>query len=364
MRILYNKRGILLTNGKFRKLLMPGFYPLTNRKNLNVYDVNEVIRIENDSTMALLDDKLKDQVEIRTVHENELLLVFKDELFYSIITRGRYAFWKNGTNFSHTIIDLNSPIIGDTIDRQILSKDQVKQFVASFCIESYETGLLYIEKKYVKSLDPGNYFFWKGNKSVNIQKIDLRQKQLEISGQEIMTKDKVNLRLNFICQYRVNDPIKLIHEKCDYEVQLYAKMQLLLREYIGTLTFDEILDKKEEINNFILTKLKSESESDGYDIIFSGIKDVILPGDIKEIINEVLVAEKKAQANVIMRREETASTRSLLNTAKLMENNEILLKLKELEYTERISEKVNQISINGNGQILDQLKDLLTHIKG
>jgi hypothetical protein len=84
----------------------------------------------------------------------------------------------------------------------------------------------------------------------------------------------------------------------------------------------------------------------------------VLPGDVKEIMNQVLVAEKRAQANVIMRREETASTRSLLNTAKLMEENAMLFKLKEMEYVEKIAEKIQTIQLSGGGQLVDQLKQL------
>ena len=75
-------------------------------------------------------------------------------------------------------------------------------------------------------------------------------------------------------------------------------------------------------------------------------------------MNQVLIAEKKAQANIILRREETASTRSLLNTAKLLEDNPTLLKLKELEYVEKIAEKITAISVNGNGVLIDQLKQI------
>jgi len=79
---------------------------------------------------------------------------------------------------------------------------------------------------------------------------------------------------------------------------------------------------------------------------------------MKEIMNQVLVAQKKAEANVIMRREETASTRSLLNTAKLMEENSMLFKLKEMEYVEKIADKINSISLSGGNLIVDQLKDI------
>ena len=75
-------------------------------------------------------------------------------------------------------------------------------------------------------------------------------------------------------------------------------------------------------------------------------------------MNQVLMAEKKAQDNVIMRREETASSRSLLNTAILMEENEMLWKLKEMEYIERISEKINQLTLSDGSLLSEQLKEL------
>ena len=96
----------------------------------------------------------------------------------------------------------------------------------------------------------------------------------------------------------------------------------------------------------------------GVEVINSGLKDIILTGEMKEIMNRVLIAQKQAEANVITRREETASTRSLLNTAKLMEDNSMLFKLKEMEYIEKIAEKINNISVSGGGQIASQLKEL------
>jgi len=98
------------------------------------------------------------------------------------------------------------------------------------------------------------------------------------------------------------------------------------------------------------------SGSLGIELKSCGLRDIILPGDMRDLMNQVLIAEKKAQANVIMRREEISSTRNLLNTAKLMEENATLFKLKEMEFIERIAEKVNSISIAGGGQVLDQLR--------
>ncbi len=186
---------------------------------------------------------------------------------------------------------------------------------------------------------------------------------MEISGQEILTKDKAGLRINFNAQYRVKDVVKALVENKDYEKQLYTLMQLALRDYVGGYTLDELLERKEAIAPFVMKAISEKAEVLGLEVSGCGIKDVILPGDMKEILNQVLIAEKKAQANTIMRREETASTRSLLNTAKLMEENEMLYKLKEMEYVERIAEKINSISVSGSNQVVDQLKQIFSPAK-
>ena len=127
---------------------------------------------------------------------------------------------------------------------------------------------------------------------------------------------------------------------------------------MGQYRLDELLAQKEEIGHFLKERMEENQEEYCVRIHNVGIKDIILPGEIRDIMNTVLVAEKKAQSNVIMRREEVASTRSLLNTARLMEENEILYRLKELEYLERICDKVGSISLSGGGNILEQLAGL------
>ena len=116
--------------------------------------------------------------------------------------------------------------------------------------------------------------------------------------------------------------------------------------------------KKDTISKEILEQVTSKINDLGLAVSDAGIRDVILPGDMKEIMNQVLVAEKKAQANSIMRREETAAMRSMLNTAKLMEENEMLWKLKEMECVEKIADRIGEITISGSGNVISQLKDI------
>ena len=186
-----------------------------------------------------------------------------------------------------------------------------------------------------------------------------KMKELEISGQEILTADRVGIRLNLTATYRIADPRRLVETIKGVENQLYTRIQLIVREYIGRYRLDEILEQKEAIAGFLAQRMREEQEQYCVEVQTIGIKDIILPGEIRDIMNTVLIAEKRAQANVITRREEVASTRSLLNTAKLMEENKTLYKLKELECLERICTQVGNISVAGSGTLIQQLKELL-----
>ena len=160
--------------------------------------------------------------------------------------------------------------------------------------------------------------------------------------------------------YWIADPVKAVSVTADVRDYLYKGLQLALRQVVGTRTLDEVLGDKQGINAAIAEQLVPELEANGLRVASAGIKDIILPGDVRELMNRVIEAEKVAQANVIRRREETAATRSLLNTAKLMEDNPILLRLKELEALERVSEKVGNVIV-GNG--MDGVLDDLVRIK-
>jgi regulator of protease activity HflC (stomatin/prohibitin superfamily) len=99
--------------------------------------------------------------------------------------------------------------------------------------------------------------------------------------------------------------------------------------------------------DFLVKEARTTMEQHGIKLASVGIKGVILPGEMRDILNRVVEAEKVAQANLIKRREETAATRSLLNTARLMDENPTLLRLKELETLEKVTEKVDKLTVFG-----------------
>jgi len=350
--------GLVFKNGNYTKVLTEGAYWLWLAKGVAVYDMTKPFHPSIDLNILLRDQTLARMLTVVEVKDSEIALHYENGNFKNVLTAGRYAFWKGVVDYTFVKVDLAKIEITENIDANTLMRKEVLPYVRVYAVESYEKGILLIDGNFSKVLDAGVYCFWKNPVVVSVLKIDLRQMQLEVSGQEILTRDKAGLRLNFFAQYKVVDVFKALIENKDYEKQLYVIIQLYLREFVGTLSLDELLEKKESVAAYMLEALKDKASALGIVVRDCGVKDIILPGEMKDIMNQVLVAQKKAEANVIMRREETASTRSLLNTAKLMEENTMLFKLKEMEYVEKIADKINSISLSGGNQIVDQLKDI------
>lgn len=358
IRINTCKIGLVFRNGNYRKVATEGVYWLLPNEDVFQYDLTKPFHPSIDLNILLKDEQLANMLTVVEVGDNEIVLQYENGNFRNVLGPGRYAYWKGVTDYSFTKAELSKIEITENIDANTIMRKEVLPYVRVYVVESFEKGILLIDGKFSKVLETGVYHFWKNAVVISVLKADLRQLQLEISGQEILTKDKAALRVNFTTQYKVVDIVRALIENRDYEKQLYILMQLALREFMGTLSLDELLEKKDSISAYVLATLKDKAYNLGIEIKDCGVRDVILPGEVREIMNQVLVAQKKAEANVIMRREETASTRSLLNTAKLMEENTMLFKLKEMEYVEKIADKINSISLSGGNQIVDQLKDI------
>ena len=355
--------GLVFKDGAYKKMLLTGKYWFWGNEIVYVYDVIKPFIAPIELNILLQDAQLTEALYMIEVKDNEIVLQYENGLLKQVLTAGRYTFWKTVIKYDFVRADISKIEITENIDRAVLMNKLVAPYVRTVTVESYEKAVLFVDGKYVKVLDSGVYDWWKNNIAIHVARADSRQQQLEINGQEILTKDKAALRINAWAQYKVADIEKAVLANKEYDKQLYVNFQLALREYIGTYGFDELLEKKETIAPFILQSVKQSAEALGVEVNGFGIRDIILPGDVKEIMNQVLIAEKKAQANIIMRREETASTRSLLNTAKLMEDNAMLLKLKEMEYVEKIADKISSISVSGNGMLIEQLKQIFVSQK-
>ncbi|ASA25988.1 slipin family protein [Paenibacillus donghaensis] len=357
--ITSEERGLLFKDGSYSKYLKPGTYRLSpfGEQSIHKLKLREPFMVPGkDLDLFLLDEELRGDLQVVSVADNEYVLLYEDGRFQGLLTPGKYAFWTALKNHQFVSADIRQPELPEGVNRALLG--HLVQYVQSFEVAYYEVGVLYYNNVLQRELAPGRYDFWRGPVKVAVKTVDLRQQQLDMTGQEMLTEDKVSLRLNFVGQYSIVSPLRMLQIK-SLEEQIYISLQLALREYVGSLKLDELLRMKQEVGTFVLERLRQQSESYGVEFHSAGVKDIILPGEVKDILNTVLLAEKKAQANLITRREETASTRSLLNTAKLMDENQTLYRLKELEFLEKISEKIGNVSLVGGGTLSERLGQLL-----
>ncbi|OWA36926.1 peptidase [Saccharibacillus sp. O16] len=337
----------------FKQLYQPFYYRPSNMGNR----VISGSLVDTDVRLYAGETELMAQLTVVEVSDEEYVLHLEDGRLRDTLTSGIYAYWNEPITHTFIRANLATPEIGSGISRPLLEKIN-PAYIQAVDVASYEVGLLYFDNQFQRQLPPGRSFFWRGSQNVMVKKFDLRRQQLDMTGQEILTEDKVPLRLNFVCQYQIVNPLRAAEIK-DFEAQIYVQLQLLLREYVGTMKLDDLLRMKQEIGDYVLGRLKPSGAQYGVEFVNAGLKDIILPGEIRAILNTVLLAEKKAQANMITRREETASTRSLLNTAKLMDENTTLYRLKELEFVEKICEKIGTLTLSGGGSLLEQMNSLL-----
>lgn len=356
------ERGLLFRNGRLKKILSAGKYRTGKNDRVEKCSVMQPFAPVNCTLESLMAaEGAKDKLITAEVGDNEYCLCYRDGNFNQILTAGKYALWKDGGNWSFKTVSGEEPEIGDKLTRYELSKIPSIMY-QTVVVGDHRKARLYYDNKLVRILEPGTYYFWKNNVNVEAQIEDMRLRRLTIDGQEILTADKVGLRINFVMNFKITDAEK-VADVADYNIYMYmySLSQLVLREYVGRHKADELLEARDDIAEEVLSVIRERSK-DAYVFVESaGIKDIILPGEISAIMNSVLAAEKRAQANVITRREEVASTRSLLNTAKLMDENETLRRLKELEYLERICEHVGEINVNGGADLLSRLTELLAH---
>jgi regulator of protease activity HflC (stomatin/prohibitin superfamily) len=367
-----NERGMLLRNGDFERVLAPGQYWLASwMDSLKV----ETFALEQPAFVHRLVDYLmakepevvaaeflrvelsEDQVGLRT--ENGVLV--------EVLAPGtRRLFWKGLVDVQVEVVALSaSAEVAPALALRLAQTERQRPVaglagVLQVQVPEHSIGMLWIDGKVERMLPAGRHAFWKFSRNVAVDLVDLRLQALEVSGQDILTRDKVALRLNLSATWRFGDPLLAFTLLGKPAEHLYRELQFGLRAVVGTRSLDELLENKGVIDEVVTAHVRAKLERFGLALDSVGVKDIVLPGEMKAILAQVVEAGKSAEANVIRRREETAATRSLLNTAKVMEDNPVALRLKELETLERVAERIDKISVFGG---LDQVLSGLVKLR-
>jgi regulator of protease activity HflC (stomatin/prohibitin superfamily) len=366
------ERAFLMRDGRFERVLGPGrhrmFDPL---RGLSV-ELHDAVRAEFPADRfaalkAARPDLSAEMFEAVETGDGEVAIVSLDGRPAHVL--GPYqlrVFWKVVTRVDVERIDVASAPKVTARHLAMLERAGLRgaPYVAETVVENHEAGLLHVEGRLVERLAPGRHAYWTVGRKVTVTRLDLRPQAVEITAQEMLTRDRISLRVTLTALRKIVDPERVVSALADMDGWLYRLIQLAIREAVASRTLDEVLGAKGALDAELRASVRERIAESGIEVLELGVKDVILPGEIRELVNKVVEAERTAKANLIRRQEETAATRSLLNTAKLMEDNPLLLRLKELESLERLVEKVGRIDLHaGEGQGLDALLTKLVRLK-
>lgn len=373
IKVQKNERALLFKDKAFEAILAPGeyrFLDLFGKYTAQIFDMDNV-RFQHACAESLRRhevDVVNENFYVVDVADQAVVLRYEDKSLVEVLAPGtRKMYWKFGAEQEFQTIDISSNFAVSSKLLSYLAQPTLRgkeilglQNILPVQVPESHIGLLKVDGKLVEVLGPGKTAYWRFNRDIQVDTVDTRIQALEVSGQEILTSDKVSLRVNLNANWQFED-VQLAYSRLAKPAEhIYRELQFALRAAVGTRSLDELLENKQIIDTVVNQHLAEKLQGFGVKVLSVGVKDIVLPGDMKLLLAQVVEAEKAAQANVIRRREETNATRSMLNTARVMENNPTALRLKELETLEKIAERIDKISVFGG---LDQVLNGLVKLK-
>ena len=367
------QRGLLFKDKQFISVLMPGVH--------RVWDWHNQYQVQLADILSTLQNGVgKDVIYLAELHaaafaghlqswetaELEIGLVYQNNVLKDIKAPAqRGAYWKTGQEIRVEKLDISSDF---SVSKKLAvllthAKDDMLKLAAAAAVTSATVaerhiGFVDVDGDAVGTLTAGTYMWWKFNRKIAVTMLDGRLQNMEVNGQEILTKDRVSLRVNLSATWQIKDAARVKTELADAKDYLYRELQLALRAIVSTQTLDELLVDKNSLNQQVQAIVADKAAAYGIEMKSVGARDIVLPGEMKAILTQVVEAQKVAEANLIKRQEETQATRSLHNTAKVMEGNPVLLRLKELEILEKISGRISTLNVYGglDGVMNDMVK--------
>ncbi|MCG8549158.1 MAG: slipin family protein [Desulfobacterales bacterium] len=356
------EKGLYFKNREFKGILEKGRHwfadPFFNAR-IDIASMRDPWLIHDNLDVMIKSGLLDNHVQVIDLEDYQRALVWIEGRFAKILGPGLYALWKDFKKLRVEIIDAREVRFTHEAAARIAKNEDAACFFSVVDVPESHKCVYFKDGKYVETLPAGRHLFWTGTAVNRFFTVDLREKILDVSGQEIMTSDKVTLRINAMLSFGITDAVKSVSLSEDSRQALYREAQLALRSVIGALALDSVLNEKENVSNDLISAVQNSAQSLGIQVKSFGIRDIILPGDMKDLMNKVIEAKKAAESNLIMRREETAAMRSQANTAKLLDNNPTLMRLRELDLLEKVVSNSKMNVVLGEKGLTDRVVNLL-----
>ena len=354
--------GLYFRDGEFRGLLDSGrhwFFDLLSRVQVEIVSQRAPYLFHEKLDVIVKSGVLADWAQVVDLKDYQRALVWIDGRFSHVLPPGLHAYWTTCRDVKIEVVDARAVRFLHPHLAVIVKSQQVERLLDSHVTPAGHLAAWFRDGEFVETLPPGRHAFWKNIAEVKFTPVDARELILDVAGQEIMTADKVTLRLNTLVTYRVVDVRLAVSVVDDARQTLYRETQLVLRALVGARELDNFLTDKDGVVRELEQGLRRRMAAIGLEVVTAGIRDIILPGEMKDLLNKVTEAKKAAEANLIARREETAAMRSQANTAKLLQDNPTLMRLRELEALEKVAASAKLRIVLGDKGLTDRLVNAL-----
>jgi regulator of protease activity HflC (stomatin/prohibitin superfamily) len=351
IRVKLNERVVIFRNGLPIRALGPGrHFVWGTRLTEQRWKTDELVFNALPEVREVLPAEWYREV---TLGARERGVLFRDGTPETFLRPGARRYWTVDPSVELRVYSVDQPM--PELTDELFAVIPRSEFVY-VVVPEYARGLEYVQGRLSRVLEPGRYAVWTYPEAqVEIRVADMRRQQVAIAGQDLMTRDKVTLRLTLSVEYTIEDPAKAALVVAEMRDSVYLIVQLATRDYVASVRLDELLEGRDQMTRFLEEQAVPKARALGVRVDRVGVKDVVLPGEMKVLLNRVIEAEKEAAANVILRREETAATRSLANTARVMADHPVLLRLKELDAMKDIAERINEVRVVVGSDGLDKL---------
>jgi regulator of protease activity HflC (stomatin/prohibitin superfamily) len=361
-----HERGLVFVRGDFRAVLGPGTYvrwPLIDAlRGRHVEVVSRLaVRFEHPLLDVLVKEpELQAELFVHDVSDTQRVLFWQDGRFGGVLGPGRHAYWKGPAALAFETLDVGADgVLTHAMLGTMLESAQARRWLRVVEATPGHETIVFRDARPSARLTTGRLVLWLDQRPTQVVEVDLREQSADVAGQEIMTQDKVTLRVNLVVTWQVVDALTSVTATTALDKALYREAQLALRAAVGGRTLEALLADKDSVGQELRRVLGERAQAYGAVVRSVGLKDIVLPGEMKTILNQVIEAQKEAEAHLIKRREETAAARSQANTARLLAENPMLLRLKELETMQEILAGARTTFVLGREPLALQMRALL-----
>ena len=230
-----------------------------------------------------------------------------------------------------------------------------RAWVTVIVVHDHEAVLLFRHGKLVGQLDAGRHRLLGGGREV--RRFDTRWADMALQGQEFLTADKASVKVSGFVRYRIADAA-VFHSAADNPVSsLYLTVQMALREVVGGLELDAVLDRKTSLSDELLGLVEPVAAKLGIEVETVAVKDLVLTGELRRVFTDALTVKQQSLISLEKARAEAAAMRTLANGARVLESHPALLQLKFLEALQRADGGIAQpLALGSAGHWLDFLK--------